>query len=360
MSVLSPSSTPSEHVPQRAHRREDLVTALVGAWLILALFSDGWAHFNVPELEGFFTPWHGALYSAFAAATLWVAALGLRRGVGLTEGLRQPMLAVRHLPAGYPLAAVGVVVFGLGGVLDLLWHTAFGVEQGIDALLSPSHLTLFVGGMLLLTAPVRGAWTAPDGAAGLRARSAELLSLSLSASLAAFFLLYASTFLRPGVDEAFVRLPENAPGHDAAEAAAVLTSTSYLVTTALLVIPLVLLAKRGAVPRGAVVLLVVPVVWLSAALAEFEQLAIAVAVTGAAVVADIVVSRLDALPFRLRLPIVGAALPGLLWPAAMVAVAVTDALRYPVALWTGVLVLTVLTGALLGGVARPLSTPRPC
>lgn len=60
-------------------------------------------------------------------------------------------------------------VFGLGGVLDLLWHTAFGVEQGIDALLSPSHLTLFVGGMLLLTAPVRGAWTAPDGGVGLRA-----------------------------------------------------------------------------------------------------------------------------------------------------------------------------------------------
>lgn len=155
-----------------------------------------------------------------------------------------------------------------------------------------------------------------------------------------------------------MRLPEDAPGHDAAEAAAVLTLTSYLVTTALLVIPLVLLAKRGSVPRGAVVLLVVPVVWLSAALADFEQLAVAVAVTGAAVVADIVVSQLDALPSRLRLPIIGAVLPGLLWPAAMVAVAVTDSIRYPVALWTGVLVLTVLTGALLGGLARPLSTPR--
>lgn len=357
MSVLTTSTARPEAAPERARRREDLVTALVGTWLILALFSDGWAHFNVPELEGFFTPWHGALYAAFAAAAVWVAALGVRRGIAPTDVVRQPLRALRRLPAGYPMAAVGVAVFGLGGVLDLLWHTVFGVEQGIDALLSPSHLTLFVGGMLLLTAPVRGAWTAPDDAVGLRARLAELLSLTLSTGLAAFFLLYASTLLRPGVDEPFLRLPEDAPGHDAAEAPAVLTLTSYLVTTALLVVPLVLLAKRGAVPRGAVALLVVPVVWLSAALAEFEQLAVAIAVTVAAVVADVVVTRLDAVPGHLRLPAVGALLPALVWPAAMVAVAVTDAVRYPVALWSGVLVLTVLTGALLGGVARPLPAP---
>ena len=131
-------------------------------------FSDGWAHSKVPEFEGFFTPWHGALYAAFAAATVWIVVLGLRRGVGL-HGLLQPLDAVRRLPAGYPSAAVGVLVFGLGGVLDLLWHTAFG----IDALLSPSLLVLFVGGMLLLTAPVCRAWphrTAPSGSAGASPR----------------------------------------------------------------------------------------------------------------------------------------------------------------------------------------------
>ena len=44
----------------------------------------------------------------------------------------------------------------------------------------------------------------------------------------------------------------------------------------------------------------------------------------------------------------------------MAAVAVIDAIRYPVALRTRGLVLTVLTSALLGGVAGPLSTRRPC
>ena len=101
-----------------------------------------------------------------------------------------------------------------------------------------------------------------------------------------------------------------------------------------------------------------PVVWLSAALAGFEQLPVAVAVTVAAVVADVFVCRLDRLPLRLRLPVVGAVLPALVWPAALVAIAGTDEIRYPVALWTGVLVVTVLAGALLGGLARPLPSIR--
>ena len=353
MSMIERRPAPAP-AARRASRGEDVLTAAAGTWLILALFSDGWAHFNVPELEGFFTPWHGALYSGFAAAALVVAVVGLRRGVTIGDGLRRPVVAAHRLPAGYPLAAAGVVVFGVGGVLDLLWHSLFGVEQGIDALLSPSHLTLFVGGMMLLTAPVRGAWAAPDAAAGPRSRFPELLSLTLSTALAAFFLLYSSAFLRPGVDQAFVRLPEDAPGHDAAEIPAIFTMTSYLVTTALVVIPLLLLAKRGPVPRGAVAMLIVTVVWLSSALAQFEQVGVAVAVTVAAVVADVIVVRANALSSRWRLPTVGAVLPATIWPAVMLAVAVTDGIRYPVALWTGVVVLTVLAGALLGGAVRPL------
>lgn len=351
MPVLDrPTTSPSA---ARARYGEDLVTAGAGSWLILALFADGWAHFNVPELEGFFTPWHAALYSGFAASALWVAVLGLRRGVTVAEGLRAPWRALRRLPAGYPLAGVGIVVFGLGGVLDMLWHTAFGVEVGIDALLSPSHLVLFLGGTMLLTAPARGAWTAPDGATGLRRRLPELLSLALTTALTGFFLLYASAFLRPGVQEVFVRLPEEAPGHEAAEIPAVLTLTSYLVTTAVLVVPVLLLAKRGPVPRGAVPLLVVPLVWLSVALDEFGQAPLALAVTVAAFVADAAVRRAAALPATVRLPTVAAVVPAAVWPAALLAVELDDGIRYPVALWSGVVVLTVMAAALLGGLARP-------
>lgn len=36
--------------------RRDVVTVVIGMWLVAAVFSDGWAHFTVPELESFFTP----------------------------------------------------------------------------------------------------------------------------------------------------------------------------------------------------------------------------------------------------------------------------------------------------------------
>lgn len=343
------------HPRAAASYAEDLVTAAAGTWLILALFSDGWAHLNVPELESFFTPWHGALYSGFAAAAVWVGVLGGRRGVTVADAVRGPLSAIRRLPSGYPAAAVGVLVFGVGGVLDLLWHSLFGVEEGLDALLSPSHLVLFAGGVLLLSAPVRGAWAGPVDAAGnrsggsLRARFPEVLSLTLTTGLVAFFLLYVSAFVRPAVQEPFQRIPEGAPGHAAAELPAVAGLAGYLVTTALLVVPLLLLAQRGRPPRGAVTLLISGVAWLSVALTDFRHPEVAVAATLAGGLADLLLTG-PRLPWRLAA--VGAVVPALVWPAQIAAVALVEGIGYPVALWSGIAVLAVLAGAALGLLAE--------
>jgi len=127
------------------------VTVGLGAWLIGALFADGWAHLNVPELESFFTPWHLALYTGFAALAGWIGWLGYRhRGAGL------------RFPVGYGWGAVGVVVFAVGGAADLGWHQVFGIEAAVDALVSPGHLILFAGVMLMLTSPLRSAWWGRD------------------------------------------------------------------------------------------------------------------------------------------------------------------------------------------------------
>lgn len=350
-----------------ASYREDLITAVAGTWLILALFSDGWAHLNVPELEGFFTPWHAALYSGFLAAAAWIAGLALRRGATVRGALRDPLRAARRLPTGYGLGALGVLVFGVGGVLDLLWHTAFGVEEGLDALLSPSHLVLFTGGMLLISAPLRGAWAAADSTAdshvdaGFRRRFPELLSLTLTTGLAAFFLLYVSAFVRPAVQEPFRRLPEGAPGHAAAELPAVAAMGGYLLTTVMLVVPLLLLARRGRLPGGSITLLVGSVAWLSVALTEFQHAEVAVSATFAAAVVDVLAVRLDrrrGVSAAGRLPALGALLPAVLWPAQVVALAVVDGLRYPVALWSGIAVLSVLLGAVLGVLAATPGSGR--
>jgi hypothetical protein len=56
----------------------NLVTALGGLWMVGGLFYDGHTHVFTPELESFFTPAHGVLYSGFLATAGWVLVRVLR------------------------------------------------------------------------------------------------------------------------------------------------------------------------------------------------------------------------------------------------------------------------------------------
>jgi hypothetical protein len=54
------------------------------------------------------------------------------------------------------------MIFLAGGVGDMLWHTLFGVEAGVEALYSPTHLAIATGGGMMLTGPVRSMWHRSD------------------------------------------------------------------------------------------------------------------------------------------------------------------------------------------------------
>ncbi len=56
---------------------------------------------------------------------------------------------------GYGLSLLGVSIFALGGVSDMIWHMLFGIEVNVDALLSPTHLLLAVGMALIVSGPLR-------------------------------------------------------------------------------------------------------------------------------------------------------------------------------------------------------------
>lgn len=314
--------------------------------MIAGLFVDGWAHVNLPSLETFFTPWHGLLYSGFLAGAVWIVALAWRgRAAGGSWWAA--------LPTGYRSGAVGVLLFGLGGVGDMVWHILFGVEVGVDALLSPTHLVILTGGALMLTAPLRSRWSGPAPIGpGLPGDLPVVLSLALVTALAAFFLLYTSVFTVPAAAQAYRRLPESTPGHELAERAATTGLAGYLVTTALLVLPLLLATLRGRRPAGTIVVVVAAVAWGSAVVGGFEvyEVAAALAVTLAAIVAEFVVAGIERMrPGRLvRAAAVGAALPALLWPAQLIAVQATEGIRWSVELWAGVVALTVLEGVTLG------------
>jgi hypothetical protein len=166
--------------------------------------------------------------------------------------------------------------------------------------------------------------------------------------LGAFFLIYVSAFVRPGPTALFVPTPVGTPGRVQSELPVVITLASYLLTTALIIAPLLFtlsVAKRPV--RGVVTLLVAAAAWLPVAMLGFHTYSVAGAAgaTVAAVVADLLLARLPATWLRSRLPAVTGGVAALLWTGQLVAFAVTDAIRWPVSLWLGAVVLSAAVAA---------------
>ena len=325
--------------PRRGLQRfanSQAVTIWIGTWVVLGVFVDGWAHFNRPGLETFFTPWHALLYTGAAALFGW---------------LLLPTREVTRRERVWALAAAAI--FAAGGLGDLLWHEAFGVETGVDALVSPTHLLLLLGGLLGVTAPLRESRSQqPDG---LRGALPILGSVTLAAALSAFFLLYLSPFTTDAPTLALTSIPENAPGHAAAEAPAVAGLAAYLVTTAVIVVPVLWLRTHRSLPFGGITLLVAAVATLSAAVTQFEQPAMPVAAVLAGAAADAFVHAARRLPTMVQLPVIGAVIPLFVWFAQLAALALTVGVRWPAELVIGAPILAAMFGAVLGLLASPRS-----
>src|SRR5947207_2490418 len=133
----------------------DRAAVVLGAAFTGGLFLDGWAHTHGRVDDTFFTPWHAVLYSAFfATAILYVgrAAWGVRRGGGWHGAM----------PPGYGLGLVGVGCWVIGGPFDAVWHSVFGFEANIEALLSPAHAILALGYGLMASGPLRAGLQRPS------------------------------------------------------------------------------------------------------------------------------------------------------------------------------------------------------
>jgi len=163
----------------------DRLVIAASAWLLGGLYWDGWAHgYGLPD--SFWTVWHAAFYSGYAACAAVI--------LGATARARSQAASWRAaIPAGYELATAGVVVFGLGGAFDMAWHTAFGIELGTDALLSPSHLVLGLGIALIVSGPLLAAWRR-GASGGLAAQLPAVLSLTALLSVFTFFSLFAGPY----------------------------------------------------------------------------------------------------------------------------------------------------------------------
>ena len=190
----------------------DWAAAILSLLVVAGVYSDGWAHLNVGGLDTFFSPWHGALYGSFTALTLLLVGatlLARRRGADWRAAV----------PEGYALGLLRVALFAACGVLDMYWHQAFGIEAGIDALVSPTHLLLLVGGLLLLATPLRSVSRHQESHQAIRWPG--VLSMVAVTALAGFFLSYTSVFADPAARVPLTTIPEGAPGHLEAEMPAI-------------------------------------------------------------------------------------------------------------------------------------------
>jgi hypothetical protein len=161
------------------------------AWFLAGLCIDGWAHNHGKVDQSFFTPWHAVFYSGFAAV---VGGLG---GMMMINRLRGYAWH-QAIPVGYERGLTGAIIFAFGGLFDLVWHTLFGIERGIEALLSPSHLLLALGMILVLSSPMRAAWHASDTTTQQTWTSQLPLVLSITFTLTVITFLTA--YLHPFMD----------------------------------------------------------------------------------------------------------------------------------------------------------------
>jgi hypothetical protein len=329
--------------------REHLLTMLFGTWLLVGLFVDGWAHTNLDTLETFFTPWHALFYSGFGATAAWIAYCVQREG---------------GVPRGYAAAVVGLVAFAAGGVGDLTWHTLFGIERDVEALLSPTHLVLFAGLALILSSPFQAAWLAPRDAPSLRAFLPALLSLALVTALCLFFLMYLTPFNTFDAlsrrDLYIASLPDARIAQNYRDLSVRAGLASFYITTVVLLAPLLLVLRRWHPPFGATTLLFTVATLLVSALEEFQLAPLIVAAAVAGLVVDSLIAWLRPSPARVAAYRLFAALvPIALWSAYFVTVALVWGTWWTVNLVGGAVLMSSLAGTGLAVLMAPWSGPRP-
>lgn len=336
-----------------------LVTMLMGTWLMVGLFVDGWAHVNLRELETFFTPWHALFYSGFAATSAWMGWLLIRE-------LRAGRRGLAAVPRGYELGFVGVVLFAIGGFGDMLWHIAFGIEQELNILLSPTHLLLLTAMALILSSPFRAAWSDPDSSASpsFRELLPTVLSLTLVVALFSLFTMYLSAF---NSFEPFVGrvqgLRRMAADADAFRNVQYLSQRvglgSILLSTVLLLSPLLLMLRRWHLPFGSATILFTLSTALVSALEAFRLAPHILTALFAGIVTDFLVRALrpsseNVTGYRAF----ATAVPLVLWTFYMAVTQVRWGIVWSLEMSSGIVTFAGLAGLVLSTLILPPAVPE--
>lgn len=299
---------------------------LCGLWMVIGLYLDGWSH-QANKPETFFTPWHALLYSGFGAAVAYSGYMTMRDG--RTGSV--PQIADDRV------TTLGVAVFSVGAIGDFLWHTIVGIEVDIEGLTSPTHLLLMIGGLLMVTLPVRAALRSEQ-----RDASATLVaSIALAAAVVAFFLMYLSPWNSASVfHRAYI------PDSDFSNLEVLSGMAKILVTTALLCGVLLWAARRWRLPFGSATVAFTAIAFAQSGLEGFDVRWAILAATIGGLVFDALLRS------RRPLPVVGATSACATWLSFFALYNAEAGVGWGPSLWVGAVVFATLTGFATGVAVR--------
>jgi hypothetical protein len=363
--------------------REDLITAALTVWPIVAMFFDGRNHNNKTGQESFWSVPHLFLYGGMTCVGIWVGLLVTRYQLAAGVDPRKLLPDLKAIPVGYGVAIIGLITLGIGGPTDFIWHARYGFEVGVDAIYSPPHLLLFFGGLLVSSTGIRSMWAKRDIALDLKGAAPILLSATLFTGVSGFITMYLSAFMtnvtptsdfvrdyqqrfNDNFDDQTISLNGGLTGYGDDKWSFYYYSASHgvaseIVTTLVVLGPILLLLRRWRLPLGAYTLILGGYGLLVNIMTEYRDIVLIIPLLITGIVIDALQNRARA-GERLTLGgirTVGPVAAAVLWISYYAVLAADKGLGWEPTMWVGAIMVGIMTGfgvAFL--VAPPAYGPR--
>ncbi len=325
-------------------------------WVAFGLAVDTRSHRESASIDSFFTRSHALAYAAGTACAVFLLFLARRRQAAGARGLRV-------FGSGLECAYLGLGVYVLGGIGDLIWHETFGVEQELKILFSPTHLLLLCAMLMLGFGPLRAAWMATDTTTD-RARASPMairtfwpvaLATGMLMAVLNVFFTYASPFER-GIFT--LELPLLLAQFE--EVFHVSASMGVFIHTAVFFGLLLLVARRWSVPLGTFTLAFLVVFGSMYVYFDWKVERPAVALLLGGVACDLLNLALGYIRNpRLRFRALGFLAPVLFWSVYLLVTKAGDPITWSAEQWSGTIAWTGLLGlAMTVVLLPPVATPR--
>jgi hypothetical protein len=366
--------------------REDLITTAIAFWPITALFFDARGHNNWTGQESFFSTAHLFLYGGLTILGLWIGMLVTKYQLAAGVDPRKTLLPdLKAIPVGYGVAIIGLLVLGIGGPVDLIWHTAYGFEVSVAAIVSPPHLALFFGGLLVSSTGIRSMWAKADLAPDFKTFLPVLLSSILFIAIAGFITMYVSAFnmnvaptsgfindlarFKDVHDDQSIALDAGLTGYGDDRWPYLYFSTmhgiaSMVITTLILLGPMLLNARRWRMPFGSATIIFLAYGLLMSIMSEYRDAVLLLPLVIAGLAMDLLIQRLGQARADRRVSlggirILGTGTAAALWISYYAVLALDKGIGWGPSVWVGAVIVGIMTGfgvAFL--VAPPAYGPR--